>query len=370
MENCKYHCQHQAESFASSIIAVPDDYPLKKGLPPNFRVHFARLCGFAKNVYTDMAKDPEAYGLKLVDIDSTDHNLARDGYRTIHRFADTLNALFLSGNIADHCLHVNAEEFRAAAKPKYGLVLSKLCAFGFAISCFNGSVIDKKAVSFTVEYPPYPDMTDTIKTYCESWKELVGLHSPNRLAPYDGLIKVDSHNFHHRFYRFDYKITADLRQIPVKTWIKDSADGSGFSDQLKEFALAFFDESLKYSGIKFDGEYYCKSKRIARITSAGYGALGKPENILSLKLCEPDKYMDAINSMPDSVKGRFAQSYCRHCDFQGASPKHCKFRLHWTYAGQNQRGCAYTCFTFSDFAQSRVQDYWRLLELEYGLRKN
>jgi hypothetical protein len=369
-----YHCQHQAESFANSILAVPDDYPLKKGLPKDFRVHFAKLCELAKDIYMDMAKQPEVYGVKLLDINSTDHNLAREGYRTIHRFADTLNALFLSGEVTGHCLHVDAARFREAVRslplvPKVGLVLSRLCEFGFAVSDFNGTMIDKKSESFAVKYPDYPDLIDTIKVYCDTWKELDRFRDPRKLAPRNELIKFSPQEFHHRFYRFDYKITADLAQIPMRTWVADDADGQGFSPELKQFALSFFDASHKYGGLRFDGEYHFKSKRIARITLVNYAALGKPDYRLSLKLPGLDKYMNAIETMPESIKEHFTKNYCNHCNFQGATPRHCKFRLHWTYDAQSHEGCAYWCFNFTDFDTALVPDYWRLLELEYGLSK-
>jgi len=161
----RYHCQHQAESFANSIIPVPGDYPLRNGLPEDFREHFKELCKLAKDIYMDMAKQPENYGLMLLDINETDHNRARDSYRTIHRFMDTLNVLFLNGEVRNHCLTVNAEEFREAAKKitKYGLILSRLCDFGFFISDFESNVIDKNAVTFSVEYPDSPNIVEALK---------------------------------------------------------------------------------------------------------------------------------------------------------------------------------------------------------------
>ena len=37
----KYYCQYQAEDYAKSILPVPKDYPLKKGLPIDFRQKFS-----------------------------------------------------------------------------------------------------------------------------------------------------------------------------------------------------------------------------------------------------------------------------------------------------------------------------------------
>jgi len=72
--------------------------------------------------------------------------------------------------------------------------------------------------------------------------------------------------------------------------------------------------------------------------------------------------------MPESLRLPFTRSYCQYCDFQGATMEKCKFRSRWTYGGEEQDGCAHQCFHFYDFDLARVPDYWRLLELEHGLK--
>jgi hypothetical protein len=366
----KYHCQRQAESFARSILPVPEDYPLREGLPEEFRRHFRKLSELARCVYGDMALRPEAYGLMLLDITEADHNLARDSYRSVHRFVDTLNAMFLNGEAAGHILTVDSAMFKKAinknpAVPKYGLILARLIDFGFAVSDFNGDSIDKNAVSFTVEYPGYPDIIGTLKTYCERWAELDRFRR-NRDLPPNELIKHSSQEFHHHFYRFDYKITADLARIPMLTWVNEEADYLGYDENLKRFNEAFYLESLKYGKLKYDGEYHYKGKRIARVTAAGYSALGAPKYILSIKLKNMDKYIDEVKSLPEGIRAQFEKSSCANCGFQGATSEYCKFRLKWTLDGASYTGCAFWCFAFDDFDTARVPLYWRLAALEYG----
>jgi len=198
----KYHCQHQAESFAKSIIPVPENYPLRGGLPEDFRTHFKRLCELAKNIYSDMAKQPEAFGLMLIDIESKDNNLARDGYRSIHRFVDTLSNFSRCGEVKNHQLIVSAPLFKesmrkrhgAVSNPvsKYELILSRLVDFGFVISDFDGKPFGKTVESFIVEYPEYPDIIDTMKTYCDCW---------NIIKTDRSSVKIWPGEFHHHFYR-------------------------------------------------------------------------------------------------------------------------------------------------------------------------
>lgn len=366
-----YHCQHQAESFAKAILPIPNEYPLQAGLPKNFQLNFMKLCDLAKDVYMDMSKNPEAYGLMLVDIKSKDHNLARDGYRTIHRFVDTLSNLSNCSILENHQFLVNMEEFKASIKkgtglvsgpvPKYELILLKLVHFGFAISGFEGKPFAKKVSSFSVEYPDYPEMMDTIKTYIECWNAL----KPNRES-----VKVWPKEYHHHYYRFDYKITADREKIPMLQWISDEADYSGYLPQQKAFSIAFYEYSLNYKDVTFDGDYNYKGKRIARMYQDGFHAI-KDELIflVHIRLKNMDIYMTEINMMPDGIKKLMRRDSCRHCNFQGATSEYCKFRVQWKFDGQPHEGCAHACFYFDDFTVEHVPHYWRLLELEYNLKK-
>lgn len=367
----KFHCQHQAEAFAGAILPVPENYPLQTGLPKDFPLHFSRLCELAKNIYSDMAVRPDAYGLTLIDINSKDHNLARDGYRSIHRFADTLSNLSSCGTLENHRLIVSAEEFRQNIKkgaglvsgpvPKYELILSRLVDFGFSVSDFDGKPFSKKVDFFTIEFPEYPEMIDTIKTYCDCWDKLK--------CKRDEKVKLWPQEFHHHFYRFDYKITADTEKIPMRQWVSDEADYLGYSPEQKAFSLAFYEHSLQYKDVKFDGDYNYKSKRIARICQTGYIAMGESKFLFHIRLKSMDKYMAEIVKMPESLKKPMSKDSCRHCSFQGATAGKCKFRIHWTFGGQPHTGCAHACFYYADFNVANVPDYWRLLELEYELKK-
>jgi hypothetical protein len=205
-----------------------------------------------------------------------------------------------------------------------------------------------------------PEILDTFKLYLGCWNALKDDRKEIKLSPGE---------FQHHFYRFDYKITADLGSIPMRRWVSDEADYKGFAPGLKALSLVLYENSLEYKGVTFDGEYHAKGKRIARITATNFEALGEPGYALSLKLSQPDRYMDAIRALPGTLREPFLKNYCNHCNFQGATPQYCKFRLKWAYEGTPREGCAYQCFFFTDFDAARAPDYWRLLELEYGLKK-
>ena len=359
-----YHCQYQAELFAKAIIPVPTDYPLRDELPEDFRAHFTLLSELAKDMYMDMAKRPGSYGLMLINIDSKDPNLIRKANNTIHRFVNTLSGLTQCGEVQNHQLIVTASTFKNILKkgqgtvinpvPKYELILSRLIDFGFVISDFNGKPFGKNIESFTIEYPDYPDMIDTIKTYFDCWDALKRDHSS---------IPVWQ-EFGNQNYRFDYKITAKCDEIPIRQWIIDKFSAFSCPTEIIDFYIEFYEYSQRYKGVEFNGDYNYKSKRIARDLLISRG-----EYSLSLILRNIDKCIAKIESMPDSAKEPFTKSSCRHCGFQGATDEYCKYRRSWTLGGIPYEADAHAGFHFKDFDLARVSDYWQLLELDYGLKK-
>ena len=227
-------------------------------------------------------------------------------------------------------------------------------------SDFEGKPFGKKVKSFTAQYPDFPKMIDIIKIYCDCWEAL----KFNKET-----VKIQPSGFHHHFYRFDYKITADREKIPMLQWLKDETDYLGYSPEQKAFSVAFYEQSLQYKDVKFDGDYTYKGKRIARMCLSGYSALGNSEFTVHLRLKSMDKYIAEMEAMPESIKKYMTKDSCRNCNFQGAMPGHCKFRVHWTFNRQPHIGCAHLCFYFYDYDVSNIPNYWRLLELEYGLKK-
>jgi hypothetical protein len=361
----KYHCQPQAKDYARQVIPVPLNYPLRDSLPVDYRTHFEKLCELMRNMYLDMEERPEAYGLKLLDISSTDPYLIRASKNSIHRLFDTLYRLFICGSVSDNKLTVSKADFTKLKKKdtdelpvlvtKYELILSRLVDFGFVISDFSGKQFGKNIESFDVEYPDYPDIIGTLKTYCECWHEIKTDLSR---------VKIWPEEFHHHSYSFDYKITSDLDKVPVQQWISDESKYYGYPDEIGDFYVAFYEYSLKYKGVKFNGDYNYKSKRIARDLQKGLGKCS-----LSLILRNMDKYITELEAMPDSIKQPFTKSNCNHCGFQGSTLEYCKFRRNWTLDGVSHEACAFFGFQFNDFDPARIPDYWRLLELDYDLKK-
>ena len=361
----KYHCQRQAESFAAAVIPAPPDYMPREGLPADYPLMFAKLRELIIKMYKDMAKRPEGYGLTLVESGVADAKLVRKSHNSIHRLADLLSCLCLNADVADNRIVVRAADFKNDVKkphgdvsnavPKYELILERLAGFGFEISNFSGKPFGGDVESFSLYYPAFPKMADALAGYFKSWAELKN----NR-----GSVLVWPKEFHHHYYRFDYKVTADHASIPVSKWIEDESVYRGYDKKTVKFYNAFYEYSKKFPGVRFDGDYNLKSRRIARDVHDGPG-----KGHLCILMKRMDEYMGELEKMPDSVKKPFTEDHCGHCDFQGATDEFCKFRRKWTMDGVSHEACAHYGFNFTDFDLKRVPDYWRLLELEYGLEK-
>jgi len=368
----KYHCQHEAESMASSIMPVPDKYPLADGLPDDFINHFAQLCRLMKDMYLDMAKQPEAYGLVLTDYalqpagsQSKETGLIRKSRLSVNRLPDTLFRLSQSGEVRNHQLIVSLPAFKESIKKtepnivspvtKYELILSRLVDFGFTISDFNGKPFAKTIDSFTVAYPDAPELIDTLKAFCDLWYAYK-VHQSQLAIKFGSSLTVKSKPALHYYYHinFDFRFTADQEKIPMQKWIKYELQSQGCTKERIEFHVAFYDYSLKYADVQYNGSYFYKSTRIVQVNEG-----------FILKLRNPGNYIDEISAMPKVLLDRFVKSYCGYCDFQGATKEHCKYRLHWTYTDTPQTGCAFVCFVFPDNDVTLVPYYWRLLELEY-----
>jgi len=372
----KYHCQYEAESIANSIMPVPAEYPLANGLPDDFIMHFTQLCAIMKNMYLNMVKQPETYGLVLTDYalqpagsQSKEAGLIRKSRNSVNRLPDTLFRLSQSGNVHNHKLLVSLPVFKESIKQaegngvspvsKYELILSRLVDFGFAISNFSGKPFAKTVDSFTIEYPDSPQLIDTLKAYCDCWHKIrqsqSELKDRSNLS-YKGkpILQYYSH------LRYDFRFTADQDKIPMQEWIKYELQSQGCPKENIDFHVAFYEFSLQYANVKYDGNYFYKSKRIAQVWKNGF----------SLKLRNMNDYFNEIATMPESIRKCFAKSNCRRiCGFQGGTEEYCKYRLHWTYEGTPYEGCAFSCFNFDDMDKILVPHYWRLLELEYKLSK-
>jgi hypothetical protein len=361
----KYHAYNQAKEYAEAVIPVPIDYPLLSGLDKCFRINFAELTHLIKKIYMDIAENSEQYGVMLLPIEETDINRITDSYRSIRRFVDVLSALFFVGHVDNHVLTVDIYKFKEQVKKitKYGLILNKLIDFGFTINEFDGSHIDKAAVFMFVEYPNNPHIINVIKTYCENWLKL-NQNRPGSMKERrknQTLMRLSPEAFGGHYYRFDYKITADLSKIPMSQWVIDEAEYRFNNEQQKQFYINFYKTSLAYKELEFDGEYFIKNKRMARVFPGS-------STHVTIKLKNMDQYIGYIETLPNHIKTNFRNDNCNHCGFQGATNEYCKTRIYWTFDNIQHEGCTGNSFNFDKPEVGDLPFYFKLIELEYGIK--
>jgi len=380
----KYHVQQKAEDLANSMLPVPEYYPAKNGLPADYPEHFLRFHELMKEMYFDMAKQPEAYGLKLVALNSKDKDLIEKSNKSINRVFETLYCFVACGEIQNYQIVVSLDKFKAAIKKggvsRYELVLSQLVNFGFSISDFHGKAFGKDIQYFVVEYPDYPELVETIKQFYDCLLDIRADESEVKLWP---------NSLHYRVYRragmFDYKVTADIKKLPVEQWIADEGKYDGISEKGVDFCIAFYKYSLNYEGITFSGNYFKKSKQLVRYSGWHPNnfitfILDKDCNyMLKLYLKNITKYASKISTMPEKIQKMFTTDYCLDCQ------EPCHVRISWEYENKQYRGCGWYCFAILENPTRKTKNgsklfqdgidveliphYWRLLELEHGLKK-
>jgi len=192
--------QQEITKLANLIIIKPD-FPIKGVLPKDYPAHFLKLCELQKELHTDMAKDPDAYGAK-----------------SANRLFDFFSCLSKSGTIQNNQLVVCAESFKKETKrtqsynssplTKYELIISKLIGFGFSFLPFSGKPFGKDVTEFVVEYPSYPQMLETIKQFYDCW----GVIKKETFELRDGKAFWNVNGF--TVHMYNYMVVADMAKIP------------------------------------------------------------------------------------------------------------------------------------------------------------
>lgn len=239
--NYRYHVQKKAAETAEKMFSTPMDYPLQEGLPDEFRERFADFRSLMKEMYNDMSRQPEAYGLKLVDIAVQSNNIAITGNNMVSMLRVTLASLFESGELMNHQLIVSNNDFKNKMNKnkagKYELIMERLSDFGFEISDYSGNPVSKTAETFLVAYPDSREMIDTIHQYF--------VYCRNRPHIWDG----GSEDL------FLYVHAADFSNIPKSLASRNYLIDNGFSEEVIKFFDAFFEYSLLYKDVSFKVSY-------------------------------------------------------------------------------------------------------------------
>ena len=180
----KYQCQAQIQKTIDEIAPVPAQFDVSEqylnGLDNvTFVRCFHEFRGILANVYQDMFKFPEEYGLILVGMDVSEYKNSRprDSRASAKRLIALIHLLGRAGELAGNELHITPESFSEISKVKYvgfswtqnaAMILKKLAEFGFNFVRLKGNSIDKDAGMYILSYPNNPAMMRMLKGYAMS----------------------------------------------------------------------------------------------------------------------------------------------------------------------------------------------------------
>lgn len=387
----KYHVQYQALEYVNSILPLPDELPLKKGLDKSFIDDFRDLIELIKKIYCDMAEHPEDYGLLLIDVHEQNNHAIhlcvrgplRESRNSLHRLLDVLYALFDSGKVQNNTLISDGQSFIAQIKKqaitRYYLIINKLIEFGFTISGYNNNKIKESLLE--VSFPSNPKLINTLKTYC-------GCKEINE--DQQKFIKnIDQ--FKLNFYTLDYKYLVDLSQLPEIVWVNDKI--YTWDKEAKKFYLAFYEYMQKFPNVEYKGErkgnYYLEKKALAEIRyeddlwkeELSYYTVPEYRNII---LKDMKTYLvlnlflkikgreDRFDKFPPQIIEYMKNKKCQDCDVFDRYKKQtgqCPHTVIWSHNGEKYRSCSFYCFHFENPKIDDIPLYIDLLKNEYKLEQ-
>lgn len=366
-----YHVQHEVTAYYQHIPRVPNTFSVKKDLlfgmtESEFIENFREFTEIMKQMYIDMEKRPEEYGLLIIDINEVnenkaDGNLAKASWRSVKRLADVISEIGKLGEIYNESLELPVTEFKASLVKikKFNLILNRLIDFGFAISNYNGKSFEKNTETFSITNSQNPLLMRVLKAYAIS--EAFQSDDP------------------HEFYYFDYKRVAQEEKLPAHCVANDLAllldEDKG--KLLVEIEKCFVDDLGLTSHYKDDSiEYYLSSrgkalpfstmsnkKRVARFMIDFHS-----RNVeLILKLKNMDNYIDKIEELPQNLRTYFEKGNCRYCGFQNSTKEFCKYRVIWTLDDKKHAACNFSCFNFNNPKSEDLHCFVSLIKSEYKL---
>lgn len=385
----KYHVQYQALEYINSILPLPEELPLKKGIDKSFIKNFKDLIELVKKIYYDMAEHPEEYGLLLIDVHEQNNQAIhlcvrgpiRESRNSLHRTFDVLYALFHSGTIQNHILLSDGQSFISQLKSskitRYHLILNKLIEFGFVINGYSNNKI--KDAALTVSYPSNPQIIDTLKVYCDC-REIN--------EDQEKFIR-DIHQFKLNFYTLDYKYLADLSQLPEVIWVTDKI--INWDKEAQDFYMAFYEYMKRYPKVEYRGErkgnYYLGKNAIAEaryeddlwkeelsyFTIPEYKAIilkdMKTYFVLNLFLHIKGS-LNRFENFPLHIIEYMKSKKCQDCNAFEKYKKQtgrCPHTVKWSYNGEMYSSCSFYCFHFENPQIDDIPLYCEMLKSEYKL---
>lgn len=355
----KYYVQVIADNYLKNVIDVPESIKVHERFLHNldnedFKEGFLALLSLTKALYSDIANEPEAFGMPLKE--NIEYNAKNADYTNSNagfiRVPNLLLAIGVVGSLnADGSLIINGKELLVTAKElkvtSLPFLLNRFKDYGLETD-FNGKTV-KEGDLFTVTYPDSRGLTTVLKAMATAQVEL------NK-----GKLRMPCHYFymmHNGILENDKvkepKLTIDTVLHTLNPDIKKGAALlHDFIIQTSKQAvrMVFFarnDWSCVYTGIK--------SKKVIMSFSTEQDKLS-----VKLNLHNIGKYIGIVANYPENIREsiRYGGWSCGRCN------EKCGGGIAFSMDGEQYNKCRCGSFVFNDISADSIPYFKELLEQE------
>jgi len=315
---------------------------------------FGEFVNLVKQIYRDMMKYPESYGLPLFERHSIITEAQKvSSKKSAIRLVEILRTISAIGvlNCNNDSLEVDIITFKSAKISKYAMIFDCLFDFGFNITNYKDGKFEKSASLFSISHSDNPMMMNVIKLFMQE-------------APWG------TKNNDYQTRQLDYKLAADKEKLSSDAFIRDFAAYA--SNEVKDKIVLMHNQLINQ--FHLDCAYEKGSEYIYRHDNPGVRLAelklrvmppNKPNRYnLSLKLLYCSYFEDKLNTLPEHIKKIFRQSNCRFCNSDGE----CVSSIRYKFEEQNVAKCYMTGFYLT--SAEDVDTALALINYEYEARGN
>ena len=332
----KYYTQRLARQSADSIVPIPENLII----PPRhlngisneeFIAAFHTYHSVLRQMYNDIAADPQAFGMVCLDIEESNYKGHRVGPVTKDESKSRKSFFRLPVLLLDiaHSGEFTSDGSLAVNKIATPAMLEKLCDYGFVTE----KLPDKSAI---ISYPDDKNVLAVLKAFAV-------------VEHYEKLISADYR------YLLDDTVTFDFDDM-LRTW-PNKTD--------KQVAKIFYE---KFAGlgyyVKIEYNIFFGKTRIAPSKSKKEIVYldSDRDSVLRIKLRLQNiaRYADKLGELsPNILNQTLGGSSCGNCGG-------CKNGIAFSFRGTNYKKCYVICagFVYSGFGEQDTESLTKLIDWE------
>ena len=314
----KHSIDTKMQMILDHLLPVPAEYPVNPKYLYNCDKYgywegFRELREVIISIYREFVKFPLEYDIPTPNLMNVLYNLSKEGeLREDELLIDPAKYLEISQK-----KWVGYKGAKNSSR-----LIQVLCQYGFSFTGLKGKGFDKKADTYVLSYPKNPEVMKALKGYSMAFPE--GKH------------------FSEAFIHLDYSLVVDTSNIPSN---QEYMNYLSYFQREDRLFLQSFHEGLLRNGFSYQLSYEYRLRYFRKEKDKNYTvecqSYGR-KLFLGLKLKNMDRYSDYIHALPAHIKQMFCRNSCRpDCNFQGATPAHCRFRIIWHVDNTEYRKCSF-----------------------------